>query len=218
MSRWIPLVLVGACCPPEPAKKVTHTLPHRLAKRAHDASAAFCKYADTFIDEANSLPRDRSRELTAMCHIRTFAPTMFSRCSGSDTRINEPGKRAEPVLKIPSAFRSPLAQTARVWGIVAAVSLVDIGTLDLAAGEPLSGFDDGAQRVAVIRIAGQRPGVQHKLATRCSGIGGDDGSFHTEFVRCAGLALADALHLRSVEGIQLPAALALLLRADLIGT
>ena len=30
--------------------------------------------------------------------------------------------------------------------------------------------------------------------------------------------LADALHLRSVEGIQLPAALALLLRADLIGT
>jgi hypothetical protein len=23
MSRWIPLVLVGACCPPEPAKKVT---------------------------------------------------------------------------------------------------------------------------------------------------------------------------------------------------
>src|SRR6516162_4229583 len=98
-------------------------------------------------------------------------------------------------------------------GIVAAVSLVDIGTLDLAAGEPLSGFDDGAQRVAVIRIAGQRPDVQNKLATRCPGIGGDDGSFHTEFVRRAGLALADALHLRSVEGIQLPAALELLLRA-----
>src|SRR5215475_14194961 len=34
MSHWIPLVLVGAGCPPEPAKKVTHTLPHRLAKRA----------------------------------------------------------------------------------------------------------------------------------------------------------------------------------------
>src|SRR5437763_14471858 len=101
--------------------------------------------------------------------------------------------------------------------MVAAVSLVDIGTLDLAAGEPLSGFDDGAQRVAVIRIAGQRPGVQNKLATRCPGISGDDGSFHTEFVRRAGLASADALHLRS-EGIQLPAALALLLRADLIGT
>src|SRR2546430_5249118 len=63
--------------------------------------------------------------------------------------------------------------------MVAAVSLVDIDTLDLAAGEPLSGFDDGAQRVAVIRIAGQRPGVQNKLATRCPGIGGDDGSFHS---------------------------------------
>src|SRR5207247_3720030 len=86
-----------------------------------------------------------------------------------------------------------------------------------AAGEPLSGFDDGAQRVAIIRIAGQRPGVQHELATRCPGIGGDDGSLHTELIWRAGLALADALHLRSVEGIQLPAALALLLRADLIG-
>src|SRR5262249_59393303 len=60
--------------------------------------------------------------------------------------------------------------------------------------------------------------VETKWATRCPGIGGDDGSFHTEFVRRAGLAPADALHLRSVEGIQLPAALALLLRADLIGT
>src|SRR2546426_11115567 len=99
--------------------------------------------------------------------------------------------------------------------MVAAVSLIDIGALDRAAGEPLSGFDDGAQRVAIIRIAGQRPGVQHELATRCPGIGGDDGSLHTELIRRAGLALADALHLRSVEGIQLPAALALLLRADL---
>src|SRR5262245_50778360 len=31
-----------------------------------------------------------------------------------------------------------------------------------ARSRPLSGFDDGAQRVAVIRIAGQRPGVQNK--------------------------------------------------------
>src|SRR5262245_15915294 len=93
-----------------------------------------------------------------------------------------------------------------------------LSALDLAASEPLSGFDDGAQRVAVIRIAWQRPGVQHELATRCPGICDDDGSLHTELVRCAGLALADAFHFRSVEGIQLPAALALLLRADLIGS
>jgi hypothetical protein len=100
---------------------------------------------------------------------------------------------------------------------MAAVPLVDIGALDLAASEPLSGFDDGAQRVAVIRIAGQRLGAQHELATRCPGIGGDDGSLHAELVRRADLALADTLHLRSVKGIQFPAALALLLRADLIG-
>jgi hypothetical protein len=37
---------------------------------------------------------------------------------------------------------------------VAAVSLVDIGSLDLAAGEPLRGFDDGAQRVTVITLPG----------------------------------------------------------------
>src|SRR5947207_15726519 len=92
-----------------------------------------------------------------------------------------------------------------------------MGSFDLAAGEPLRGFDDGAQRVTVIRIAGQSSGVQHELASRGAGIGGDDGSLHTELIRRAGLALADALHLRSVEGIQLPAALALLLRADLIG-
>jgi hypothetical protein len=62
-------------------------------------------------------------------------------------------------------------------------------SLDLAAGEPLSGFDDAAQRVAVIRIAGQRPGVQHELATRGPGIDGDDGSLHTELVGRAGFAL-----------------------------
>src|SRR2546428_10439893 len=67
------------------------------------------------------------------------------------------------------AFLAGDEDAARVWGIVAAVSLVDIGTLDLAAGELFSGFDDGAQRVAVIRIAGQRPGVQNKLATWCRG-------------------------------------------------
>src|SRR5262245_38708289 len=100
--------------------------------------------------------------------------------------------------------------------MVAAVSLVDIAVLDLAAGAALSGLDDGAEGVAGIRVGGQRPGVQHELATRCRGIGGDDGSLHTERVRCAGLALADAFHRRSVEGIQLPAALALVLRADLI--
>jgi hypothetical protein len=59
--------------------------------------------------------------------------------------------------------------------------------------------------------------MQHKLAARATPVGGDDGGLHAELVRCAGLALADALHLRRMEGIELSAALALLLRADLRG-
>ena len=43
--------------------------------------------------------------------------------------------------------------TVRVWRIVAAVSLVDIGALDLAAGEPLGVLDDGPQRVTIVRVA-----------------------------------------------------------------
>jgi hypothetical protein len=34
----------------------------------------------------------------------------------------------------------------------------------LAAGEPFGGFDDGAERVAIVGISGQRLGVQHELA------------------------------------------------------
>jgi hypothetical protein len=81
----------------------------------------------------------------------------------------------------------------------------------------LSVLDRGAQRVPVVRVARQRLGLQHELAARRAGIGGDDGDLHPEFVGLAGLALADAFDLGSMEGIQLPAALALLLRADLGG-
>ena len=65
-----------------------------------------------------------------------------------------------------------------VWvcGVVAAVSLVDIGALDVAAGEPFDGVDDGAERVAVVRIARQRLGVQDELTARRAGIAGDDRS------------------------------------------
>ena len=50
-----------------------------------------------------------------------------------------------------------------------------------------------------------------------SGVGGDDRGLHPELIGRAGLALADALGLGGMEGIQLPATLALLLRADLAG-
>jgi hypothetical protein len=59
--------------------------------------------------------------------------------------------------------------------------------------------------------------VQHEQATRSAAVVGDDGGLHSELVRRGGLALADALLLRGMERIKLPAALALLLRADLCG-
>ena len=57
--------------------------------------------------------------------------------------------------------------------------------------------------------------MQHELAAGSAGIGADDGCLNAELVGRTGLALADAFHLRSMERIQLPATLALLLRADL---
>jgi hypothetical protein len=69
-----------------------------------------------------------------------------------------------------------------VWvcGVVAAVSLVDIGALDVAAGEPFGGGDDSAERVAVVRIARQRLGMQDELAASRAGIGGDDRSLDAD--------------------------------------
>jgi hypothetical protein len=53
--------------------------------------------------------------------------------------------------------------------------------------------------------------VQHKLAAGRAGVGGGDRDLDAELIGCAGVALADAFDLGSVEGIQLSAALALLL-------
>jgi hypothetical protein len=69
--------------------------------------------------------------------------------------------------------------------------------------------------VAVVRVARQRLGVQHELAPRGPGVGGDDRGFDAELVRSRNLALADAFDLGGVERIELPCALGLLLRPDL---
>jgi hypothetical protein len=72
---------------------------------------------------------------------------------------------------------------------VAAIALVDIGALDRAADELLGGVDHAAERMSVIRVAGECLGVEHELAARGAGIGGDDRGFDAELVRCVGLAL-----------------------------
>jgi hypothetical protein len=48
--------------------------------------------------------------------------------------------------------------------IVPAIALIDVAAFDLDAGHALDVGDRGAEGVAVVRIAGQRPGVEHELA------------------------------------------------------
>src|ERR1700730_6438850 len=116
-----------------------------------------------------------------------------------------------------AALLSGEEDAARVLRVMTAIPLVDIAALDLAAGEFLSLLDDLAQGMSVVWVARQRLGMQHELAARGAGVGGDDRNLDAELVRRAGFAFADALGLRGMEGIELPAALALLLGSDLEG-
>jgi hypothetical protein len=50
--------------------------------------------------------------------------------------------------------------------VVAAVSFVDIGPLDRTAGECFGAVKDVPQGMTVVRIIGQRPGVQHAPGAR----------------------------------------------------
>jgi transposase len=70
----------------------------------------------------------------------------------------------------------------RLRRVVTAVSLVDVGALDLASGEALGILDGGAQGVAVVGIARQCGGMQDELAARGTGIGGDDRDLDAELV------------------------------------
>src|SRR5437016_14537141 len=71
-----------------------------------------------------------------------------------------------------AAFLSRDEDASRIIGIVAAVSLVGEGALDLAPGECLRLFEHDFKRVAVIRVARQRLGMEYKLPARRSGVGG----------------------------------------------
>src|SRR6476620_10006884 len=56
----------------------------------------------------------------------------------------------------------------RIGGVVAAIALVDIGTLDCATGELLGGVDDAAERMTVVGIARQHLGVEHESPPCCA--------------------------------------------------
>lgn len=72
--------------------------------------------------------------------------------------------------------------SAGILCVVAAVSLVDIGPLDRTAGECLGAVNDVPQGMTVVRVIGQRPGMQHELAPGSQAVVGDDGGFDAELV------------------------------------
>jgi hypothetical protein len=101
--------------------------------------------------------------------------------------------------------------------VVAAVALVAVDAARCNTSELFEVGDDGTERVAVIGIAVQGLGMQYELPA--FGRGGRRGNrdFAAKFVRCPGLAFADALHLGGVQRVDLGTALTLLLMANPVG-
>ncbi len=100
---------------------------------------------------------------------------------------------------------------------MAPVALIDVDPLDLAAGQGLGFFQHLLQGVAIVGIAGQGLGVEDELTALGSFVGRRKRDLDAELVRRSCLALADALDLWRMPGIEFPAPLALLLAADLAG-
>ena len=98
---------------------------------------------------------------------------------------------------------------------MADIALVDIGALDLDAGQGLGLGEDAGQGVTIIGSSVEGLGVQHELAAGRPGICRGDRDLAAELVGLVCLALGDALDLRGVQAVELPALLALLLGADL---
>lgn len=98
--------------------------------------------------------------------------------------------------------------------VVTAVSLVGEDARDGVADHRFHIRDHGGQRVTVIGVAGQRLYMGDELATLRAAYRSGNGDFDAELVRPVRLALADALDLRRVQGIDLRPALTLLLLVD----
>lgn len=96
-----------------------------------------------------------------------------------------------------------------LWRVVAAIAGIGDDLAEVGAGRALDCRKDGGQRVAVIGIAGQRLDVGDELAAVAALERRGNRDLDAELIGLVGLALADALHLRSVQGVDLPAPLAL---------
>ena len=120
-------------------------------------------------------------------------------------------------LPVHATFLTGFEYAQWLKGIVASVSLVDVHPLDLAPCEGLGFLDHGPERVAIIWVAVESLGMEHELAALAAPIGGRDRHLAAELVGFGCLALADAFGFGRMPGIELPAALALPLGADLPG-
>ena len=98
--------------------------------------------------------------------------------------------------------------------VVAAIALVAVDAAHRHTCEFFQIGDDGTERVAVIRVAVQRLGVQHELPALGRGDRGYNRDLAAELIWRPGLAFADALHLGGVQRVDLGPALALFLKAD----
>ena len=81
---------------------------------------------------------------------------------------------------------------------MAAISGIGMEALDGVAEELLHGWDVLGERVAVVRIAGQRLRMDSKLAALGVPEGGGDADLDAEFIGLVRLALADAFDLGGV--------------------
>lgn len=95
---------------------------------------------------------------------------------------------------------------------MAAKAFVGISALDLAPGQRACFGEDVFERAAVVWSAGQRLGVEDELAALAALVGGDERDLDAELVSLARFALADAFDLGRVPGVELGAALMLVLK------
>ena len=100
---------------------------------------------------------------------------------------------------------------------MAAIAGIGDAAIEDVADERLHLRDDRGERVPVIRVARQRCSMGDELTAGGMLHGGGDAHLDAELIRLVRLALADALHLRRVQGIDLAAALAALLLQNASG-
>src|SRR6476660_572206 len=102
-------------------------------------------------------------------------------------------------------------------GLVALVAGIGDHLLQLGPDRALDVGDHALQRMPVIRVARQRLHVRHELAALAAPKGRGDAYLDPELAALVRFALADALHLGSMQRVDLPAPLAPALVLDAPG-